>query len=78
MPEKKDKPTTIKAKVRLVMTHWQEPNEAPPLEMTGQENGLHTGFVLDGVVELEKDEMYDILRAESQDGKKPLFVLEIL
>lgn len=73
----KEKVAVIKAKVAMEFYGWKETGEKQPLEMSAEEGGFHSGMVLKGTAELEKDEVYEILRAAKQEAKKPLFILEI-
>jgi len=74
----KEKVITSKHKIKLTMCGWKKPGQKLPLVMTGDENGVHTGFVLGGTIDIEKGELYDILQHEKEDDMIPIFKLELL
>lgn len=78
---KEEKPVTSKHKTTLELWCWKkEGEEIPekrPLDLATKDGGLHTGLMLRGTVDLEKDELYDILRGEMEDGKLPLFLMRL-
>lgn len=81
-----DKPVTSKHKCELELWRWTKPGEKRPdddeqekrpLELTGKEGELHSGYVLAGTVDLAKVGLYDILRGEMVEGRFPLFLMRL-
>jgi len=82
---KEDKPITSKHKVELELWGFVDPSkkkpdsaEKRPLELASTDGELHSGFLLTGNVDLEKSELYDILRRENEENEYPLFILRLL
>jgi len=81
---KEEKPVTSKHKVVLEFWRWntsgedkEKQPEKRPLELASTQGELHTGFSLTGTVDLEKNELYDVLRGENEEDKFPLFLLRL-
>ena len=68
----------MKAKVVLTFLNWKGPDENSPLELTGEEEGLHTGVPIQATAELTKFQVYDFLRREAEDNTMPVFTMKIV
>jgi hypothetical protein len=51
--------------------------QIPRLELTGYENGMHTGKEIKGDISLCKDEMHDLLNGEALSGRA-IFALRLV
>jgi len=68
----------IKANVELEFFRWRLSGETQPLSLASSDGDQYTGHIIKGTVTLEKDEIYQLLRADHSEGKVGLFLLRIV
>jgi hypothetical protein len=55
----------------------EDQTQTPRLELTGFEDGMHTGKQINGDIKLCKDEMHDLLNGEALNGRA-VFALKLV
>ena len=69
----------MKAKVMLQFYDWHKDDTKLPLALAADENEQNTGGApIIGNIELAVNKLYDLVKAQKEQGKKGLFVLEIV
>lgn len=69
----------MKCKVKLYFEKsYKEDAEKPTLELAATNDEPNVATILEGEVRIPKDMIYEILRAAKEEGKKPLFIMEIV
>ena len=69
----------MKAKVILKFHDWHQDGTKLPLALAGDENEQNTGGApIIGNIELAVNKLYDLVKAQKEQGKKGLFILKIV
>jgi len=68
----------IKADIALNFLGWVDENEKPVLELVGTDDELNISTVFNGKVDVSAAKLYEVLREQKENGRRPLFSLTIL
>jgi len=69
---------TIKADIALNFHGWVDENDKPVLDLVGTDEELNLSTVFSGKVDVSAGKLYEVLREQKENGRRPLFVLTIL
>ena len=69
----------MKAKVKLTFERWKPNGEQTELVMATNDNEQSTGSkALTGTIEASVDKLYELIKAQNEQGRKAMFVLEVV
>jgi len=69
---------TIKAEVQLRFERWLDADEVPEVELVGDPDEFCLDTVIAGSIELAPSKLYQIMKADKEGNKLPMFSMVIV